>query len=181
MSSTCTDVALSTFRPMLETLSTLLDKGAEHGGDTRRGPAALVDGRLAPDMYPLAMQVELACHHALDTTARLAGRMPSPPGEPASTLDGLKARIADTLGILGEIPVAELASADERTITMDLGPDLVLEAKGAVFLRDWGLPHFYFHVVTAYDILRHNGVMLGKQDYLRHVGRLIRPRGAVTG
>ena len=93
------------------------------------------------------------------------------------TLDDLKARIVKTIEYLEKADRAALAGAEEREIRIPLPQDRMLEMKGLEYLRDWTLPHFYFHVVTAYDILRHNGVDIGKFDYLSQAGSAIRPRG----
>jgi hypothetical protein len=160
--------AIETFAPMLGTLSGWLDKP---------GAGALVDARLAPDMYPLATQVQLACHHARDFVARITGREPPAFDGAEEGVAELKARIATTIELLKKVPAGAFEGADERDIAMPLQGTLVLEMKGHQFLRDWALPHFYFHVVTAYDILRHHGVELGKQDYLGHIGYAIRQHG----
>jgi uncharacterized protein len=166
--------SVGTFMPVLRTLSTLLDKGAQHAAAAGLDPAALLDARLAPDMYPLAMQVRLACDHAKNGTARLIGLEPPPFAEVEPTLSELQARIARTIEYLGGVPEAAFAGAAEREIRMPLQAGLSLEMTGLQFLRDWALPHFYFHVVTAYDILRHHGVALGKRDFMAHIGYAIR-------
>jgi hypothetical protein len=105
------------------------------------------------------------------------GREPPKFADDEQTLDELKGRIAKTIDYLEQADRGALQGAEDRLITIPLPKDLVLEMKGLEFLRDWVLPHFYFHVVTAYDILRHNGVDIGKLDYLSHVGSAIRQRG----
>lgn len=170
-------LAMGTFAPLLRNLSALLDKGAAHASARGFDPAILARSRLSPDMYGLDKQVELACFHATDAAARLSGGAPATHQEPADTLDGMKARIAATLTALEAAPPGAFDGADERAVVMDLpGGDLAFEMTGYQFLRDWAMPHFYFHLVTAYDILRHNGVDIGKRDYLASVGRYLRPR-----
>jgi hypothetical protein len=170
-------LAMGTFVPLLRDLSALLDKGAAHANAKGFDPAVLVRSRLAPDMYSLDKQVELACFHAKDAAARLSGGTPPAREEPADTLDGMKARIAATLAALEAAPPGAFDGADERAIVMDLpGGEVAFEMTGYEFLRDWAIPHFYFHVVTAYDILRHNGLDIGKRDYLAGVGKYLRPR-----
>jgi hypothetical protein len=170
-------LAMGTFLPMLRNLSALLDKGSAHGGGEGGGPEALAKARLAPDMYPLAWQVQLACFQARDAVTRLSGGTPSAPELVEETLESLKARIASTLADLEAVPAGALDGADGRAIVMEL-PDgqTAFEMTGYELLRDWSIPHFYFHVVTAYDILRHGGVQVGKRDYLASVGRYLRPR-----
>jgi hypothetical protein len=169
-------MAVETFVPTLRTLSSLLDKGAEHAKAKKLDPATLVNARLAPDMYPLVKQVQIACDFAKSTAARLAGREPPSFEDNEQTLDELKARIVKTIDYVQSVPASAFEGAEGRPIKFPLIENLVFEANGIQYLRDWSLPHFYFHVVTAYDILRHSGVEIGKRDYLSHVGYAIRQR-----
>lgn len=164
------------FAPMLKSLSDILDKGAEHARAQKSDPAKLVDGRLAPDMYPLALQIKIACDQADAAAAQLQGREPPAPEEIGHTFEALKARIEATLSNLAKVHAVDIEGSETRTVTIAV-PDgsMKFVFSGLEFLRDWAIPHFYFHVVTAYDILRHNGVEIGKRDYLSHVGRYIRP------
>jgi hypothetical protein len=167
-------LALATFSSMLKTLRTLLDKGS-----AKLDPKAMPALRLADDMFPLTKQVYLSCHWALDCAARLSGVEAPVIEEVDEPLDASRARIDRALTALGAIAPGLLEGADTRAITVPLGPPgaprFMLEMNGERYVRDWSLPHFYFHVVTAYDILRANGVPIGKQDYLAHVGDAIRP------
>jgi uncharacterized protein len=173
-------IAIATFVPMLRSLSNILDKAAQHASARKFDPVVLVNARLAPDMYPLVKQVQIACDHAKGLTARLMGEEPPRFDDTEQTLDELKVRIATTIEYLERAPESAFAGAEDRDIELPLLNDLVLEMKGLQFLRDWALPHFYFHVVTAYDILRHNGVEIGKRDYLSHLGSAIRRRSEVA-
>lgn len=169
-------MAVETFAPMLNTLSQLLDKAAaQKSAETSEG-FALVDARLAPDMYPLSLQVQIACAQARTGMALLMGQTAPPREEITATLDGLKERIRTTVDFLHALPASALDGAEDRQIQLPLQAELVLELQGHEFLRDWIIPQFYFHVVTAYDILRHHGVELGKRDYMAHVGRFIHQR-----
>jgi hypothetical protein len=169
-------LAMGTFVPLLRNLSALLDKGAAHASTKGFDPEVLVKSRLAPDMFSLAKQVEYACFHAKDAAARLSGGTPPERAEPADSLGGMKERIEATIVGLEARPGA-LDGAADRAIVIDMpGGEMAFEMSGFEFLRDWAIPHFYFHVVTAYDILRHNGVAVGKRDYLAGVGRYLRPR-----
>jgi len=169
-------MATETFVPMLRSLSGLLDKGAEHARTAKSDPAALVQARLAPDMYTLAQQVQLACVNAADSIARLTGQEPPKFENDEKTIEQLKARIARTIEYLEKVPQRAFDGAEDREIRIPI-PELSAEFQmnGLQLLRDWALPHFYFHVVTAYDILRHKGVEIGKRDYLSYVGGYIRP------
>ena len=171
-------MATETFVPMLRSLSSLLDKGAEHATAKKLDPATLVNARLAPDMFPLVQQVQIACDHAKGAAARLTGREPPRFEDNEKTLDELKARIAKTIDYVQSVPASAYEGAEDRAIKFPLIENLVFEANGFQYLRDWSLPHFYFHVVTAYDILRHNGIEIGKRDYLSHVGYAVHQRAS---
>jgi uncharacterized protein len=125
-------------------------------------------------MYSLAQQVQLACHHARDGVARLTGkRAPSiPPVE--TSIRALQKQIGTTVAHLRR--VQSRAFDPRRDCSIRIDDERVIEMNGETFLRAWALPHFYFHVVTAYGILRHCGVPLGKQDYLSQVGPMIKAR-----
>jgi uncharacterized protein len=167
-------IAIETFVPMLASLSKVLDQGAQHASARNFDSAVLVNARLAPDMFPLVKQVQIACDHAKNTAARLMGQEPPRFEDNEQTLDQLKARIAKTIDYLQSAPAAAFEGAEDRDIKLPLPNNARLQMTGLQFLRDWALPHFYFHVVTAFDILRHNGVNIGKRDYLSHIGGAIR-------
>jgi hypothetical protein len=170
-------IAPETFVPMLKSLSNILDKGAEHARASKSDPAALVSARLAPDMYTLAQQVQLACDQATDATARLTGQDAPQFENIEKTIDELKARIAKTIDYVQSVRATAFEGAEDRKIIIPIPENnMEFEMNGLQFLRDWALPHFYFHVVTAYDILRHSGVDIGKRDYMSHVGGYIRQR-----
>jgi hypothetical protein len=176
VSFTVHSMAMDTYVPMLRTLSTLLDKGAEHMKSKGLKPDTLVEARLAPDMFPLARQVQIACDSAKGAAARLAGQEPPTFEDTEKTLDELKARIRRTLDYISSVPASGFAGAETRRVSFPLMNEKVLDMDGVQYLRDWALPNFYFHVVTAYDILRNQGVQIGKQDYLAHAGYGVRPK-----
>jgi hypothetical protein len=172
-------IATETFVPMLKSLSHVLDKGAEHARASKSDPTALVNARLAPDMYTLAQQVQLACDQAKDATARLTCLDAPQFEDNEKTLDELKARIAKTIEYVHSVRAPAFEGAEDREIIIPIPEDnMEFEMNGLQFLRDWALPHFYFHVVTAYDILRQNGVEIGKRDYLNQVGGYLRQRNS---
>ena len=175
MSFTIYSMAMDTFVPMLGTLSKLLDKGAEHMKAKGLKPDTLAEARLVPDMFPLTRQIQIACDQAKSIAARLTGQEPPKFEDTEQTLDELKARIRRTLDYVGGVPASAYQGAETRRVTFPLGEEFVLDMDGVQYLRDWALPNFYFHVVTAYDILRSQGVQVGKQDYLAHAGYAIRP------
>lgn len=165
-------IATDTFSAMLESLSEWLDKAAAHAAASGQD---LVGARLAPDMFTLAQQVQQACFYARDGVARLRGQPTVAKPEVATTIPGLKTQIAQTLEVVRAVPAAAFDGADERDCSIPIAGGQRIEMDGLVFLRAWTLPHFYFHVVTAYDILRHSGVSLGKYDYLSEIADFIRP------
>lgn len=169
------ELAIDTFVHMLGSLTHVLDKSAEHAAARKFELSALAGARLAPDMFPLSTQIYLACHHAKDGPARLLGQEP-PTLERGvqETFEQSVARIKTTVEYLHGIAKASLDGTEQRKITITVNPERVFDMTGLQFIRDWTLPHFYFHVVTAYDILRDAGVELGKRDYMRHVGSYLR-------
>ncbi|MGH6891631.1 MAG: DUF1993 domain-containing protein [Dongiaceae bacterium] len=149
----------------LENLTTILNKGAAHAEAKKIDPAVFVNARLAPDMFALARQVQIASDAAKGCAARLAGaEAPSYPDTEA-TFPELLARVAKTIAFLKSFTAAQIDGSEERAVTLKLrGQDTTF--RGQAFLFNLALPNFYFHVTTTYDILRHNGVELGKGDYL---------------
>lgn len=153
------------FAASLGSLASILSLATQH-----EGAATLPAARLAPDMLPLSSQVQLACFHASSGTARLMGREVA--GRPAIQeldLAALHALVEATRVSLAALSPTDFAGAGERRITMPLQPPQVLDIDGVNFLHRWLVPNFYFHYVTAYDILRHNGLTIGKKDYLAHL------------
>jgi uncharacterized protein len=168
-------IAADSFVAMLTSLSQILDKATAVARDRNLD---LVNCRLAPDMYTLAQQVQQACHYARNGMSRLAGRPAAGMSETEATLSGLKTQIAQAIDFVRSVPEAEFEGAGARDCSIEIPNGLVIEMDGLRFLEAWTLPHFYFHVVTAYDILRHVGVDIGKKDYLSQVGGFIRPKAA---
>ena len=159
-------LVIDTFVPALRTLSSLLDKAAEHARTKGSDPSALLKEKLAPDMFPLSSQIQLVCHHAKDGTARATGGTPPKIEIKELNLDGHKALIEDTIHTLSAAGADSFAGAEGRKVEMSLSGGRIFESNGVEYLQHWSIPHFYFHVVTAYDILRHVGVPLGKRDYM---------------
>ena len=166
------DLTTGTFVPMLRSLSEVLDKGAAHA---ERAGLDLVHARLAPDMFTLAQQVQQACHAARDAMSRLSGKGAAKLEEPETSFAGFTAQIGRTIDVVQSVGAAALTGAEERDCSIDL-PEFVIAMNGLQLVPAWSLPHFYFHVVTAYDILRHHGVDIGKRDYLSQVAAFIRPK-----
>ena len=154
------------FRNMLGNLSHFLDKGQAHAEARKFDPQVLVDGRLAPDMLPLKRQVQIACDASKNGLARLAGVEAPTFEDNESTLAELKERIRKTLDFLDSVPRGKVDGCEDKDITFPAGRDTTRTLKGEAYLLNWALPNLFFHVTTAYAILRHNGVELGKGDYL---------------
>lgn len=159
------DVSIPVFRKMLGNLAQILDKAEAHAAARKIDPAVLVQARLFPDMFPLSKQVQIACDFAKGAAARLAGT--DVPGYPddETTLAELKARIAKTVSFIETLKPAQYAGAETREVTIKLGGE-PRTFKGLDYLNHVVFPNFYFHVTTAYDILRHNGVEIGKRDFV---------------
>lgn len=153
------------FTQTLGALSAILDKAAAHCAAKKIDPAALLTARLYPDMFMLTKQVQLACDFAKNGVGRLVGEPPKFPDE-EKTFDELKARIAKTLDYVKSVKPADVDAGVDKDVTFPTGPDTRMTLPGAQFLVHVALPNFYFHATTAYDILRHNGVELGKLDFL---------------
>jgi hypothetical protein len=153
------------FLQMLKALSAILDKAAEHCRQRAIEPGELINARLAPDMLPFARQVQIATDHAKGAAARLSGRDVPKYEDTESSFDELKARIAKTVEFVTSIPAAEIDGSEAREVTLTVAGQPRSFA-GQRYLVHSALPNFYFHVTTAYDILRHKGVELGKRDYI---------------
>jgi uncharacterized protein len=158
--------SLPVFEIGLNALSGVLDKAAAFATAKKIDPAVLPQYRLAPDMFALSRQVQVACDMAKNGGARLAGVEPPKMEDNEKTIDELKARIAKTLAYVKSLDPAKIDAAAEREITFPLGPTNKGHMKGSDFLNSFVLPNFYFHLTAAYAILRHCGVELGKRDFL---------------
>jgi hypothetical protein len=153
------------FVQILSALSLILDKAAAHCADKKIDPAALLNARLFPDMLPLTKQVQVACDFAKNTLARLSQTDPVKIADDEKSFDELKARIAKTLEILKAAKPESIDGSEERDVTFPVGGK-PMTFKGEMYLVNIALPNFYFHAATAYDILRHNGLEIGKRDFL---------------
>ncbi|HET7201080.1 MAG TPA: DUF1993 family protein [Burkholderiales bacterium] len=153
------------FANMLKNLSAILDKAQAHAEARKIDPAALINYRLYPDMFPMKRQVQIACDTAKGAVARLAGMEVPKHEDTEETFAALKARIAKTIDFIQTVKPAQIDGSEEKNIHLKLGAREV-DYKGMQYLLGHALPNFYFHVTTAYDILRHNGVELAKRDYL---------------
>ena len=159
------DISVAAFSRTLENLSGILDKAIAYAAAKKFDGKVLVEARLFPDMFPLSSQVRIACDFAKGCSGRLAGVEVPKHEDNESTLEELQARIAKTLDFLGTIKPQQLQGSDERTITHEMRVQ-TLKMPGLQYLSGFALPNFYFHATTAYALLRHNGLELGKRDFI---------------
>jgi len=153
------------FRRMLGNLSAILNKAAAHADARKIDHGVLLNARLFPDMLPLIKQEQIASDTAKGCIARLAGvDIPKFEDDEASFAD-LQARIAKTIAFIDGIKPGQVDGSEGRDIILQIR-DKKLELKGQDFMTNRALPNFYFHITTAYNILRHNGIEIGKSDYL---------------
>lgn len=166
MSLSMSSASLPVCIKMLENLSHLLDKAQAFVDIKQCDPQALTQFRLAPDMLPFSRQILIACDAAKNGVARLSGLEAPRFDDTEVTLAELKARIHKTLDFLGSVPPGKIDGSEDKPITFPVGRDNTRTMAGEAYLKHWMLPNVFFHVTTAYLILRHNGVELGKRDYL---------------
>ena len=158
-------MSVDLFAHALGNLSWFLEKAARSAEQRKFDPGILLAARLAPDMLPLTRQVQVAGDVAKSAVARLAGQEPPRFEDNETSIEQLRARIARTIDFLKGVPASALEGAETRDIKLP-ARERTLEFKGLDFLQRWAIPNVFFHVTTAYDILRHNGVELGKRDFL---------------
>lgn len=154
------------FQQMLTALGGVVAKAEAHAADRKIDPAALLQARLFPDMFPLARQVQIACDFATSVSARLAGAEVPAYEAGDQTFADLQQRIAATLSFIGGLDAARFEGSEQRDIVLRPGTPKERSIGGRAYLLAYGLPQFFFHVTTAYDLLRHNGVEIGKKDYM---------------
>jgi uncharacterized protein len=160
------DGSVPAFLQILGSLTGILTKAEAHCKAKNIQPDVLLGARLYPDMLPLSRQIQLACDFATKGCARLTqSEVPSTP-DTEKTFDELKARLGKTADYVKAFKPSQFDGADVRDVTFPAGPDKTMTVKGQQFLSHFALPNFYFHAATAHDILRHNGVEIGKRDFL---------------
>ncbi len=157
--------SVPTFIRMLNNLAAILEKAAAHAETKKIDPEVLVNSRLYPDMLPLVQQIQIASDGAKGGAARLAGLEPPKFEDNEKTFPELIARINKTIAYLNTLKPEQIDGSEERTITLAMRTR-TLTFQGMPYLLNHVLPNFYFHVTTAYGILRHCGVELGKRDFL---------------
>lgn len=165
MSLSMYKASVPVYTQFLTALSNILKKAATHAEAKKIDPSVLINARLSPDMFALARQVQIATDHAKGSLARLAGlEVPSFP-DTESTFDELQARIAKTLDYVKTFKPEQIDGTEEREIVLTFGTQK-FPFNGQTYLIQFALPNFYFHISTTYGILRHNGVEIGKRDFM---------------
>ena len=157
------DAVVPAYLQMLGSLTGILGKAEAHCQATNIQPEVLLGSRLFPDMLPLSKQIQLASDFAAKGCARLTH---SEVPDTEKTFEELKQRLAKTIDYVKAYKPAQFDGADAKDVTFPAGPDKSMTVKGQQFLSHFALPNFYFHAATAHDILRHNGVEIGKRDFL---------------
>jgi uncharacterized protein len=166
MSSSMSAASISVFEIGLNALSAILDKAAAFATAQKIDPTVLLRTRLAPDMFDLTRQVQIVTDQARRGSARLAGLEPPSVEDTETSIDQLKARLADTIAYLKTLDRKQIDASADREIKFPLGAGMTGQMKGEDFLNNFVLPNYYFHLTTAYDILRHCGIDIGKRDFI---------------
>jgi hypothetical protein len=165
MSISMYTASVPVYEQFLTALSGVLKKAEEHCAAKKIEPSVLVTARLSPDMFALARQVQIATDHAKGSVARLAGVEVPSFADTEATFEELQARIAKTLDYVKGFKPDQIDGSDDKDIVLEMRAGK-FELKGADYLTRFALPNFFFHVTTAYDILRHAGVEVGKRDFM---------------
>jgi hypothetical protein len=150
----------------LNALDAILVKAETHAAEKKIDPNALLQARLFPDMFPFTRQVQLASDFAKGIAARLAGIENPSYADTEQTFAELHARIARTLAFVGSVAAAQIDGSEEREIVIMPGTPREQKFNGQTYLLHYALPQFYFHLTTAYALLRHNGIEIGKRDFI---------------
>jgi hypothetical protein len=160
------DAVVPAYLQMLNSLTSLLTKAEAHCAAKKVDPTVLLGSRLFPDMLPLSKQIQLVSDFATKGCARLThSEVPSTP-DTEKTFEELKQRLAKTIDYVKSFKPEQFEGADSKDVTFPVGPDRTMTLKGQQFFSGASLPNFYFHATTAHGILRHNGVEIGKRDFL---------------
>lgn len=154
------------FTQILGGLADVLAKAQAQAVDRKFDPEALLQARLYPDMFPLVRQVQIACDFAKGVSARLAGADVPAWDDSERSFEDLQARIARTLAFIQSLDAAAFEGAASREVVLRPGTPKERTLSGQAYLLAYGLPQFFFHVTTAYGLLRHNGIEIGKRDYM---------------
>ena len=165
MSITMHTASVPVFVRMLGNLGTWLDKAEAHAQAKKFDPAVYLGARLAPDMLPFTKQIQIACDGAKFGVSRLAGVEAPKFDDNEASISELRERVRATIAFIQSVPASKIDATEDKDVTIPRrdGP---MTLKGEFYLKHYVMPNFYFHLTTAYALLRHNGVELGKADYL---------------
>lgn len=166
MTITMYSASVPVFQRQLGALLAMLDKAQAHAEARKFSPDNYLQLRLAPDMLPFVSQIRIASDSAKGAVARLAGVDAPKFEDNETTFEELRARVRKTLDYVGSVPADSIDGSEDRAIVIPMRTRDPLQFSGEVFLKHWALPNFFFHVTTAYALLRHAGVDLGKADFL---------------
>ncbi len=166
MSLSMYTASVPVFQQMLGGLNDILAKAQAHAEEKKIEPNALLQARLFPDMFAFVRQVQIACDFAKSVPARLAGADVPAYEDTEQTFDELRARIEKTLAFIGGLDAARFDGSAQRGIVLRPGTPKERKLDGQAYLLSYGLPQFFFHVTTAYALLRHNGIDIGKRDFM---------------
>lgn len=165
MSISMYQISVPVFTHMLTNLAAIMEKAAAHCEENKIDPAVLINYRLYPDMFAFAKQVQIAADAAKNGSAYLAGAEPPKSDNTEQTFAELVERVKKTIEFVNAFQPEQIDGSEERDVVIKRG-ETTVTYKGQAYLLNRVLPNFFFHITTAYDILRHNGVVLGKKDYL---------------
>jgi len=160
------EASVPVFTARLKALAGVLGEGERNAAERKIDPQVFLAARLAPDMFTLTRQVQIATDHAKGAPSRLAGRTAPKYEDDEASFADLQARIARTLDHLATFTAKDIDGSEERTVELKIGGH-EMAMPGMRYLLDFAMPNFYFHVTTAYGILRHNGVPLGKTVFIK--------------
>ena len=159
------EASVPSFIRMLTSLDAILVKAQTQAAAKKVDPTVLLNSRLFPDMFPLMRQIQIATDHAKGAVARLAGVDVPKYEDNEQSIEDIRARLAKTIAFVGSFAAPQIDGSEANTIELKVGGH-ELSFTGMNYLIGFALPNFYFHVVTAYNILRHNGIEIGKRDYM---------------
>jgi hypothetical protein len=166
MSTSLYSTTVPVFKQMLLALSDVLKKGEEHAQNRKFDPAVLLQSRLFPDMLPLVRQVQIACDFAKSVPARIAGVEVAAYEDSEQSFAELQQRIAKTLALIEGMTAEQLNGSTVKEVVLRPGTPKEKKLTVEDYALKYGMPQFFFHVTTAYNLLRHNGVEIGKKDYM---------------
>lgn len=166
MSTTMYSTSVPVFKQMLGSLQTILQKAQAHAAEKKIEDQVFLQARLAPDMFNLIRQVQIAADFAKGVSARLAGVAVPDYQDTENSFEELQTRLSTTIDFISSLDAAQFEDCESREIVLRPGTPKEKKLMGNAYLLSYGLPQFFFHVTTTYAILRHHGVELGKRDYM---------------